>query len=63
MKLDELLFCLNRCREKYGNINVCVYNDVLDMVSETIVPEFHDNDIYVNSCENEILEGQYLMLR
>lgn len=64
MKLDELICCLKKCKKKYGgDINVCVYNLSCEMPCETIVPEFHDDEEYVNFCENDILEGDFLFLK
>lgn len=63
MKLGELIDCLKKCEEKYGgDMNVCVYNYCHEMSCETIVPQLHDNDFYVNFCENDILTGDFLML-
>ena len=63
MKLGELIDCLKICEEKYGgDMNVCVYNYCHEMPCETIVPQLHDNDFYVNFCENDILNGDFLML-
>ena len=63
MKLGELIDCLKKCEEKYGgDMNVCVYNYCHEMPCETIVPQLHNNEFYVNFCENDILTGDFLML-
>ncbi len=63
MKLGELIDCLKKCEEKYGgDMNVCVYNYCHEMPCETILPIFHDDDYYVNICEDEILIGDFLLL-
>lgn len=63
MKLDELICCLKRCKEKYGNINVCVYDRCHEMPCESIVPEFEKEMEYKNFCEDDVLVGDFLMLK
>lgn len=63
MILDDLIECLSKVREKHGgDINVCVYNYCHEMPCETIVPLFHDDDFYVNFCEDDILQGDFILL-
>ena len=38
-------------RQEHGDINVCVYNYCHEMPCESIVPEYRDNDFYINFCE------------
>lgn len=63
MKLKELINCLKRCEKKYGgDINICVYNYCHEMPCESIVPELHNDEQYINFCENDVLEGDFLLL-
>lgn len=62
MRLDELIRHLLKCKKKYGNINVCVYNPYLDMPCESIVPEHKQDCKYKDVCEQEILRGECLLL-
>lgn len=62
MLITELIWWLEKALQEHGDINVCVYNYCHEMPCETIVPEFHEKDYYVNFCEDDILEGDFLFL-
>lgn len=63
MKISDLIDCLKIVQGKYGeDINVCVYNYCHEMPCETILPEFHDNDFYVNFCEDDVEVGDFILL-
>lgn len=62
MMLDDLIEYLEKFREEYGNVNVCVYNYCHEMPCETILVDFHEDDFYVPFCEDDILVGDFLFL-
>ena len=49
-------------KKEHGDINVCVYNYCHEMPCESIVPEYRDNDFYINFCEDDIEEGEFIYL-
>lgn len=63
MKVEELIGHLEKVKKEYGNINVCTYSPCHEMPCESIVPEFHDDEEYVNFCEDNILKGDFILLR
>lgn len=62
MRLSELISCLMKCKEKYGDVNVCVYSKCHEMPCEAVIPLFHKESLYVNNCEIDTLVGNFLML-
>lgn len=61
MLISEVIDLLEEAKEKYGDINVCVFADYLGGVSETIVPEYYEDEEYFTICE-ELYHGEYLFL-
>lgn len=61
MIISELIWWLEKAQKEYGDVNVCVFADYLGGPSETIIPEFHENEEYFTICE-EIHHGDFLFL-
>ncbi len=62
MLLGELISCLEKCRDKYGNVNVCVFNDCHMLPCEAVVPVFYEDRPFVVFCEDDVVRGDFLML-
>ena len=62
MIISELIWWLEKMKQEHGDINVCVYNYCHEMPCESIVPEYRDNDFYINFCEDDVEEGEFVYL-